>query len=84
MHIDHVIPVSKGGLHIPENIVLACRTCNFSKHATDLDQWLATKSPAFRLRYETGQRGTSEKVTQQTFDFQEVMATGGEGFEASF
>lgn len=29
--IDHVIPLSKGGLHVQENIVPACRSCNSTK-----------------------------------------------------
>jgi 5-methylcytosine-specific restriction endonuclease McrA len=29
--IDHVIPLSKGGTHSPENIVAACRPCNSAK-----------------------------------------------------
>lgn len=28
---DHVIAISKGGSHTPENIVLACRLCNSTK-----------------------------------------------------
>lgn len=31
-HIDHVIPVSKGGDGEPNNLVTLCRTCNLSKH----------------------------------------------------
>jgi 5-methylcytosine-specific restriction endonuclease McrA len=31
--MDHVIPLSKGGLHDEGNIVAACRSCNLSKHA---------------------------------------------------
>src|SRR5260221_199932 len=30
-HVDHVIPVSRGGSNSPENIVIACPTCNMSK-----------------------------------------------------
>jgi len=30
--MDHVIPVSKGGLHVKENVVPACRTCNSKKN----------------------------------------------------
>ncbi len=33
---DHVIPISKGGLDNPENVVPACRTCN-SRKAARLD-----------------------------------------------
>jgi 5-methylcytosine-specific restriction endonuclease McrA len=31
-HADHVIPLAKGGSNGPENIVIACPTCNLKKH----------------------------------------------------
>ena len=31
MEIDHVIPLSKGGTHTPENLVPACKPCNSGK-----------------------------------------------------
>lgn len=34
-HVDHYIPLSKGGLHVVENLVIACMTCNLEKHAKD-------------------------------------------------
>jgi len=33
-HVDHVVPLSKGGSNGPENLVLACPTCNMQKQAT--------------------------------------------------
>src|SRR6267154_2262929 len=30
--VDHVIPLAKGGSNGPENLVIACPTCNHSKH----------------------------------------------------
>jgi hypothetical protein len=38
---DHVVPVSRGGLTAPGNIVPACSTCNSSKGARDVWTWLA-------------------------------------------
>jgi len=29
--MDHVIPLSKGGKHLPSNVVPACASCNSSK-----------------------------------------------------
>jgi len=34
-HVDHVMPLSKGGKHERENLVIACPTCNLTKNATD-------------------------------------------------
>lgn len=33
VHIDHVIPISRGGQSTLENMVVACRSCNLSKGA---------------------------------------------------
>jgi len=32
-HVDHLIPLSKGGKHERANMVLSCPTCNLRKHA---------------------------------------------------
>jgi len=32
-HVDHVVPLSKGGTNGPENLVVACPHCNLSKYA---------------------------------------------------
>jgi 5-methylcytosine-specific restriction endonuclease McrA len=32
-HVDHVIPVARGGSNGPENLVIACASCNLSKGA---------------------------------------------------
>lgn len=45
LHIEHVIPISKGGTHVLGNVVPACERCNYSKQAHDVEAWL--KSQAF-------------------------------------
>lgn len=38
-HLDHAIPLSKGGPNLPENIVIACELCNRRKHAKMPDEF---------------------------------------------
>lgn len=39
LHIEHVIPISKGGEHHLGNIVPACQRCNYSKHTREVQAW---------------------------------------------
>ena len=38
--LDHVTPLSKGGAHVIENLVPACRPCNSSKGDKLLADWI--------------------------------------------
>ena len=38
-HIDHVVPLSRGGSNYPDNLVIACHSCNESKGAKLLSEW---------------------------------------------
>lgn len=38
-HFDHRTARSKGGPNGPDNVVLACATCNLSKAGRDLEEW---------------------------------------------
>lgn len=39
--IEHVWPISKGGGHTWDNVVLACLSCNLRKNARTIDEWAA-------------------------------------------
>jgi 5-methylcytosine-specific restriction endonuclease McrA len=39
LHIEHFIPVSKGGPHVIGNIIPACQPCNYSKRNYDPEEW---------------------------------------------
>jgi len=41
--LDHVIALSKGGAHAESNLVAACLSCNCSKGARPVAEWLATR-----------------------------------------
>jgi len=43
MHCDHVVPVSKGGMSVLQNLVAACGFCNASKKAEDEQTWRAKR-----------------------------------------
>ncbi len=38
-HIDHVIPLSRGGSNSPDNLVISCPTCNLSKGSKLPSEW---------------------------------------------
>lgn len=38
-HLDHIIPWSRGGEHLIENLVVACATCNMAKRDKTPDEW---------------------------------------------
>lgn len=38
-HLDHVVPLSRGGTNDPSNLVLACPPCNTSKGAKTIQEW---------------------------------------------
>jgi 5-methylcytosine-specific restriction endonuclease McrA len=49
---DHVVPLSKGGRSVPENVVCACSGCNTSKGNRTLREWCDSgraPMPAIRL-----------------------------------
>lgn len=46
-HIDHYEPLSKGGTHEIENLVIACQTCNLRKNAKDPYEFAQEKGKLF-------------------------------------
>lgn len=41
LHVEHAIPLSRGGRHTAENLVLCCRDCNFLKHTRTAEEFYA-------------------------------------------
>ena len=39
-HLDHIVPLSKDGLHSIGNVIYTCSKCNLEKNAKDLAEWL--------------------------------------------
>jgi len=66
LELDHVVPVSKGGLHTLDNVAPACRACNTSKGNRALGtEWTPPSEPQRELRVHQGRRAwklTDEQV----------------------
>lgn len=39
-HVDHIVPLSRGGSNGPGNLVIACPTCNVKKGSKMLHEWI--------------------------------------------
>lgn len=44
-HVDHFVPLSKGGPHVLTNLRIACAPCNLSKSARDPMEWMDMIQP---------------------------------------
>ena len=46
LSLDHVVSLNNGGAHCEDNLVVACQSCNSSKHVKALEEWLQTQPKA--------------------------------------
>ena len=70
LHIEHVIPISRGGSHVLSNIVPACSACNFSKRDHDVELWYRSQDFFCNKRWKKilDILGKTEKnINQMTF-----------------
>ena len=42
-HLDHIVPIKRGGLNSDSNVQLLCAPCNLSKHARDPIEFMQSK-----------------------------------------
>lgn len=67
LHIEHFIPISKGGSHVMGNILPACQPCNYNKRNHDPESWYRSR-PFFsnqRWRHILSVLGKTRAVVQQ-------------------
>lgn len=51
LHVDHVVPVSKGGLNVIENLVTACADCNLGKSDLSVTKLCAERAKGERREH---------------------------------
>lgn len=55
IHLDHIIPESKGGLTTSENLQVTCRKCNTSKGALTEEEFVnRLRTRAMNILYRLG------------------------------
>lgn len=65
-HVDHVVPVARGGADDPRNYAPACPTCNLSKNDTPVAEWYSRK---FGVPYEAGKHPHAAWLASQYLGF---------------
>ena len=61
LHLDHVDPLARGGLHTPSNLVPACERCNLSKGSKPVEAWYLSQDFFSPERWEALQAHTSRQ-----------------------
>lgn len=65
-HIDHIVPISRGGTNVANNIAITCDYCNLHKSNNIFDEkefFYYVKEMYFRLREKYEMTGNSEDKT---------------------
>lgn len=57
LHIDHILPIARGGRTVADNLTVLCAPCNLNKGDFTLDEWMFA-----RLTGERPQRGVVWEV----------------------
>lgn len=61
LHIDHIIPISKGGSNDESNLVTSCVPCNLGKSNTLLEQAAPNETDRLRLAQELHEQKQAAK-----------------------
>jgi len=61
LHLDHVEPLARGGLHTPDNLAPACQRCNLSKQAKPVEAWYLSQPFFSAERWEALQAHTGKR-----------------------
>jgi HNH endonuclease len=66
LEVDHVVPVTLGGLDIPENLVAACRDCNAGKSASPTDGALIANVAEDAIRWRKAMEVAQEMAIRES------------------
>jgi len=86
--VDHIIPLSKGGLDVLDNLVWSCRSCNNSKGNKTLEEWRATAAQGATTLAEDKEREqhildlVNEGLSGRQIQIEVFGYTGGAAYEA--
>lgn len=59
--LEHVTPLNKGGLHVEENLLGSCKSCNSSKHVKPVESWYRAQPFFDEQRWQRILEVTSDK-----------------------
>lgn len=69
-HLDHIQPLSRGGIHSIKNVMVLCRQCNLAKHAKTFADWYDSLSHEMKksLKMNMINNANLKDICSQAFD----------------
>ena len=86
LHIDHVIPVSKGGTNDEDNLVTACLQCNVRKHDSIINEELLARLKDAALNTDTNfqRKQTQERQQRELLAYPAIFNFAPDGIGVIF
>jgi len=80
--LDHMVPLSKGGLHGTANVIICCNRCNSAKRNRDFDDWVSLlQEPYASLMIAEYEQRYGSKPSQSLLPLQYLPAFTSSGIQ---
>jgi hypothetical protein len=80
--LDHMVPLSKGGLHGTANVIICCNRCNSTKRDRDFGDWVSRlQEPYASVMIAEYEQRYGSKPSQSLLPLQYATVSGPLGIQ---